>query len=172
MVGVCGERSSCAGKSLFLSHPHCSTWAMFGDGSSSPFPPHLLSMWTLPLPARSGVRGRDGGSRACRGESSFGESYGGHPGPLLLLPSRLGLPGIAFLLPLQSPRLPHPTSHAQLQAPDGRTPGCLEGQRSGPAATVLPGGAPPPSGSNLRGGAAWGNLYPLWLGVWWGRAQW
>lgn len=44
---------------------------------------------------------------------------GGTLTQLLMLPSYLGLPAIAFLLPPQSPRLPHPLSRAQLQSPDG-----------------------------------------------------
>ena len=113
---------------------------------------------------------RDGGLLGMpRGEQFQGIIWGAALAQLLLLPSRLGLPAIAFLLPSQSPRLPHPRLVPSSSLWMGRTTGCLEGQRSGPAVIEIPRGAPPPLGSHLCDGAGWGNLDPLWLGVGWGE---
>ena len=179
MAGMCGERSSCIGKFLFLSHLHCSA-----EGEETrprgclltPALPHFPLVSSPPVHVETSSPCQEwralegwGAPGHAEGRAVSGNHMGGALAQLLLLPSRLGLTAIAFLLPPQSPRLPHPRLVPSSSLWMGRTTGCLEGQRSGPAVIEIPRGAPPPLGSHLCGGAGWGNLDPLWLGVWWGE---
>lgn len=182
MAGMCGERSSCIGKFLFLSHLHCSAEGEEtrpGGCLLTPALPHFPLVSSPPVHVETSSPCQEwcalegwGAPGHAEGRAVSGNHMGGCPGPAPAAAQPPGPPSHCLPPSFPVPKATPSTARAQLQSLDGedhRVSGGAEEWSSCDRDT--PGGT-----STFRLSPVWwggvGELRPTLAGSLVGRTHW